>query len=76
MGVYTAARIEIACFSAFAFTTGYYWPSWQGVLGAAFLVWAGLTMVKDEWNERRSRATGLTSMRAPRPTWRKNSLRR
>ncbi len=54
MGVYTAARIEIACFSAFAFTTGYYWPSWQGVLGAAFLVWAGLTMVKDEWNERRS----------------------
>jgi hypothetical protein len=53
MNVYTAARIEIAAFSVLAFGAGYYWPSWEGALGAAFLVWVGLTMIKDEWDERK-----------------------
>ena len=55
MNVYTAARIEIAWFSAIAFGSGYYWPEWPGLLGAVFLVWVGLTMIKDEHDEAKLR---------------------
>ena len=54
MNVYTAARIEIAWFSAIAFAAGYFWPSWAGMFMAAFLVWVGVTMIKDDWDERKS----------------------
>lgn len=53
MSVYTAARFEIVLFSAIAFGAGYYWPSWTGVVGVMFLVGAGLTMIKDDWDERK-----------------------
>ena len=53
MNTYTAARIEIVLFSFLAYGAGYYWPSWEGVLLTVFLAWAGLTMIKDEWDERK-----------------------
>jgi len=50
----TGARIEIIMFSVIAFGAGQLWPSWEGIALVAFLVWAGLTMVKDEWDEQRA----------------------
>ena len=51
MDVYTAARIEVFMFSFISFGAGYYWSSGLGKLIFVFLVWAGLTMIKDTWNE-------------------------
>ena len=58
MDFYTAARIEIVMFSAIAFGAGYYWPDWPGLLLTAFLVWAGIVIIKDEWDERRNSKQG------------------
>ncbi len=54
MTVYTVARIEIACFSVVAFGAGYLWPAWPALLTTAFLIWAGILMVKDTWDEERA----------------------
>lgn len=55
MNVYTAARIEIAWFSMIAFGGGYLLGSgsWVGWLVAGFLIWVGLTMIRDDWVERK-----------------------